>query len=237
MPRTPAPRPDPRPETMRTAVPRCGRGKLCGRLPREERGVPGGFPPCREAVPAAGGRGAYPERRRRAAGPGLGGHRFFSLSGPWGCFNGNRAVSASLSRSRRGLCRHRVRAEGNALSPRPPPGSGAGPTPPSGTESCCCPAAARPCVPRGPRPKAAPPSALTALPLQRQHPLLSRSSARCSGCAVSPKFLAEICVSTNRQRSNVSLSGVQVLAPVQQKMADGITLTFKMNGSIWCPAC
>lgn len=70
----PAPRPDPRPETMRSAVPRCGRGKLCGRLPRAERGVPGGFPPCREAVPAAGGRGAYPERRGQgwaATGPSL----------------------------------------------------------------------------------------------------------------------------------------------------------------------
>ena len=213
MPRTPRPTSGPPPGDDALGGAALRAGETLRAAPARGTWGAGGVPP----VLGSGAGCGRPRCVPRAAGPGLGGHRSLSLSGPRGCVNGNGAVSTSLSRSRRGLCGHRVRAGGNAQRPQPPPGSEAGPSPPSGTASCCCPAAARPRVPRGPRPTAAPSPALTALLPQRQHPLSSCSAARCSGGAVSPKFLAEICGSTNRQCSNVSLSGAQVLAPVQQK--------------------
>lgn len=111
--------------------------------------------------------------------------------------------------------------------------------------SGCCPSAASPSIPRALRstPRVGCPTAgllpahprsfapllcpcCSSTPLER---LLrwSCSTEPCSGGGCSPKFLAEIYTSNSRQGLTVSLSGARVLVPVQQKMADGITLGAK----------
>lgn len=188
-----------------------------------------------------------------AARLGLSGHR--SRSGPRGSpWRGSVGGHVPAAGPQRGLCRHRVQPAVLQPGPSDVPALPLGAAE-RGKASCCRPTAASPSVPRGlrPTPRLGCPTArllrhgcptaglpparprsfaplpwpcCSSTPLER---LLrwSCSTDPCLGGGCSPKFLAEIYTSNSRQGLTASLSGAWVLVPVQQKMADGITLGVK----------